>query len=679
VRKRSEKHQRRRAQRKPSSDPRDSGGSRERSSRGRERPRREGRGANLVGRVQKNARGFAFLIPQDRTQRDAYVPPHEAQFLMNDDVVEYSVNRDGRRLSATIRKIVKRGHKELVGKVMINGRRAALETPEGEVMPLSRQHRTDDLIAGEWVIGEVEEYPSPDSHGLVQIVEHLGPKLVPRFDIKIAAAKFGLQTEFDPDAIRDAEDARKWAEDEIRRPSPGRRDLRKLPFITIDGEDAKDFDDAILVVRGSGEVAFTLYVSIADVSFFVRRDTVLDDEALSRSTSVYFPGKAIPMLPEELSNDLCSLRPRQERLTLTAEIRFNREAHVIDAVFYESIIQTARRLTYNEVHEYYERKRTDLKDLDEPLKAALLLYKKLIVRRKERGVLDFDLPEAYIEVDDAGRPVDMKRTERFESHKLIEEFMIAANREVARHLKKGGMDALYRVHEEPDPRSKDEINALMRNLGVSKTIKDLSPRSLSTLLAATINMKNAKTLHQAILRLQKQARYEPEPKGHFGLALRDYTHFTSPIRRYPDLVVHRALKGLISREKRADKKYEENDYFTQVGIQTSDLERKAMEAERFVRRRKQCWYMLNHLDKEYRARISGVVESGLFLEIPELAVEGFLPIDALVGKYIYDETRMCLRKRPGHTTLALGDELDIRVAQVDVEQGQITFASKETA
>ena len=596
---------------------------------------------------------------------------------MNDDVVRYTVERGGRRPSAIIDSVVKRGQKQLVGQVRHFGRELGLDTGDGEVYPLqiSAVAKPGD---GEWVVGEIEEYPSRRSDGQVRLVERLGSKLSPRMDIPIALAKFGLSSEFSFKAIQEAHLGERRAKEAIEElKETGRRDLRSLPFVTIDGEDAKDFDDAICVERHSGEKAFTLFVSIADVSYFVRPGTALDQAARQRGTSVYFPGTCVPMLPETISNELCSLRPKQERLALTAEISLDREGNIQGAKFYESLIKTAERLNYNQVHHFIEHKSPEFKHLEIPLNSAYALYRKLALRRKERGVLDFELPENRVEVDETGKPTSLFRAERYESHKLIEEFMIAANQVVAEALRKAGRGSLYRVHESPDPSTLDEINMLMRSLGISKMVKDLSPRSLSALLSSTLSMKGARTLHQAILRLQKQARYEPEPKGHYGLALSDYTHFTSPIRRYPDLVVHRALKKLIGADKSSDKRFEGEEYLIQTGIETSELERRAMQAERFVVRRKQCWFMQTRLGEILEGEIGSVIENGLFIDIPALSVEGFVPIDSFRDRYVFDEGKHCFRRQPGHTTLSIGDPIRVQVMQVDVEQGQITLAPIE--
>ncbi len=626
-----------------------------------------------IGRIQKNPRGFAFVLSEERGGADVYVPKSEATFLLNSDKVEYRVHRDGKRSNAEIIRILERGQTEILG--LVHKWRNVYVVAINEYGAFLLDRTTANPPLGEWVIARFVRYPTREQDGVVAIKDVLGAQLLPKHDIEITVAKYGIETGYDEAAVREAQDLRKECERELCSPSKKRKDLRALPFVTIDGETAKDFDDAVLVDTSDKKSAFILYVAIADVSFFVREQTLLDKAARRRGTSVYFPGTAIPMLPEVLSNDLCSLNPKTDKLTLTAEMHMDREGNVTASHFYESIIRTAARLTYNDVHDFNEDKKPIPPELEEPMKAAYALFRKMRIQRKSRGVLDFDLPESEIELNSEGEPIDIHRAMRHDSHKLIEEFMIAANREVAKRLRETKTPAVYRVHEAPEPTTLDEVNMLMRHLGISHRIHDLNPKSLSGLLEATKSIKGSKTLHKAILRLQKQARYMADPHGHFGLALRDYTHFTSPIRRYPDLIVHRALKGLIAGKRDSDNRYEEN-YFEAVGAECSDRERRAMEAERFIVKRKHCWFMLKHVGKDFSGQVAGVTANGAFVELPEFAIEGFIPLDKMAGRYEFDESRVCLRQRPGKKVVSLGDSIAITVADVSLEDNDITFAEK---
>lgn len=659
--------------------------SRSRSSKHDARQGREGRdgqrpgGRTLVGRVQKNPRGFAFLVPVGGGE-DAFVPPDEASQIMNDDIVEYRLVRQRGRFAARIVKIRERGQTEVLGQIKHSNRGSFVVTAEGESYAVDDLDW--DLNQGLWVIARIKSFPSKERSGRVEVIDKLGEKLGPEHDLRIALSRFRIPSRFSDEAIEDARRGRERAikvlkggdRDQTRR----RRDLRHLPFVTIDGEDAKDFDDAVLVEQPEGGPAFVLYVAIADVSFFVEEGTALDKEARERATSVYFPGVCIPMLPEELSNDLCSLRPREERFALVAEIHYDRDGKIQRSAFYEAIIKTARRLTYDEVHRFATGEREGWGELEKPLERMKQLHRKLTQDRSRRGVLDFDLPEAKVELDAKGYPVKLYRAPRYESHKFIEEMMIAANRVVAQALNEANEPALHRVHEAPDDQALDELNQLLKSFGVSETIREVSPKAFAKALEASANVPGVATLHQAILRKQKQARYSPEARGHFGLALADYAHFTSPIRRYPDLVVHRALKRLIYRRKDSEKNHEGLVTEMQgLGEHTSDKERRAMEAERFIVRRKQCWFFLDKLGKEYDGEVSGMNFRGLFITLPEFCTDGFLPAEQLEGDWVYDEARVTFRRRTGGDAIGVGHPMKVQLVRVSVEDGQIEFGSAE--
>lgn len=630
----------------------------------------------IQGRVQKrSAQGFAFLLPLRKGLPDAYVDRDQARLLLNEDIVEYTLQRRGKRFEARVRRVVRHGQREVLGSVERMGRGYAIETIQGETFAVRESRHHPPL--GAWVRARIETYPTEHAAATVSVEEVLGERLEPTHDTAIAIARFGLWSEFSEKALGDALQGRRHAE-EARRHLGERQDLRQLPFVTIDGADAKDFDDAILVEETKS--GFRLRVAIADVAHFVRLGSSLDHEARRRGTSVYFPGSVIPMLPEELSNNLCSLRPREERLALVADMSCDVFGNVQGSKFYEGLIQTAARLTYDDVHDFFKgdhHAKAKWLSLTAPLMAAKHLFLKMRKLRDERGALDFELPECKIEVDARARPIKVGPAQRFESHKVIEEFMIAANRAVAKALRESKTPSLYRIHESPDPSALDEANQLLRTFGVSPVLPDLTPKSFARLLERTKGHKNAPTLHQAILRMQKQAHYGPEPKGHFGLALKDYTHFTSPIRRYPDLVVHRALKQLIFKKKSSDKEDEEESSLDAVGQQTSECERRAMEAERFVVRRKQCWFFRDRLGDVFEGRVTGLTANGLFVEMLPHATEGFLPLEAMDGFWQYDERRQCMRRRPGGNVLTAGDSLKVQVVDVSLDENRITLGQRE--
>lgn len=630
------------------------------------------------GKVQKNPKGFAFLVPLHAEFEDVFVDRDEAAQLLNGDTVEFSIQHRGPRSSARILKVLERRSSQVVGKVTPAGRGWGLVTPQNEYFDLEGDPA--GVRSGDWVVADLVAFPDRQQPGAAEVLESFGKYLTPKNDIAFTIARYGLPDRFSDGLLRDAAKYRQMAQEEIDNPSDRRRDQRSLPYVTIDGEDAKDFDDAICVQRSAN--GFVLYVAIADVSFFVRPGTQLDKEAQDRATSVYFPGFCLPMLPEFLSNELCSLRPQEDKLSVTAEMHYSSRGVIEATKFYPSLIKTARRLTYTQVQAYFDKDPDTVKDLSAlatPLRDAQALYFQLDEQRKARGVLDFDLPESKIQVDAEGRPTSVSRAPRHSSHKLIEEFMIAANRAVAKHLRETKAMALYRVHEPPSADALEELNSMLKNLGMNERMTEVSPRAFAHVLESTAELKSATTIHHLILRLQKQAKYMPEPKGHFGLALADYAHFTSPIRRYPDLVVHRALKGLTGRSGKTDKRSEDvsMDDYVHLGEHTSGRERRATEAERFIVRRKQCWYFLDRVGDVFDGTVAGVSKNGVFVQLGEMAADGFLPLEFMDGFYEYDERRMCLRKRPPPGLLGLGDPVKVQIMKVSVEENQITLGMAE--
>ncbi|MCB0403981.1 MAG: ribonuclease R [Bdellovibrionales bacterium] len=629
------------------------------------RPKHKHKG-NLLGTVQKNPRGFAFVIPDDTSRPDAYIDRKQARRLMNKDRIRFRYEKRAGRVSALVDKVVERGQSVVLGQVERFGSSLSLNTSDGD-FPISGNPKK--IHPGDWVSARVVQYPDNRHAGKVEVEEYFGDRLRPTHDYRIAINRYSLSESFSRAELAESEFVAEQMDDPEERRH--RKDLRDLPLVTIDGEDAKDFDDAVAVT--SEDFGFRLYVAIADVSFFVKTGSLLDKAALQRGTSVYFPGRCLPMLPEVLSNNVCSLRPGEERFALTAEIDIDRRGEFLRSDFYSSLIQTHARLTYNQVHGYWKEKKKDLEGLKRPLDNMIGLFRILRQSRQARGVLDFDLPECKVELDSDGIPTHCAPAARHKSHQLIEEFMIAANRVVARKLRESKKAGMYRVHEPPDREGVDEVNQMLRNLGIGESIHKITPKAFAKVLEHSHNVPGGHTLHTVILRAQKQARYLPDPLGHFGLALRDYTHFTSPIRRYPDLIVHRLLKRLIGEAKSTDKKYEEGQLMN-IARDCSNQERNAMEAERFVVRRKQCWYMQQHLGDRFHAVVSWVAAEGLYMEIPELAVEGFLPVETLRGFYEYDSRKLAFVKRPGKERLGVGTKLDVIVDEISVEQGKIWFS-----
>ncbi|MGA2193591.1 MAG: ribonuclease R, partial [Nitrospirota bacterium] len=493
----------------------------------------------------------------------------------------------------------------------------------------------------------------------------------------IIIAEHGLSTVFSPAAVDEAKAAPQKVTQAMRRT---RKDLREKNTVTIDGERARDFDDAVSV-EPAGEGLLKLYVSIADVADYVRENSPLDQEAKARATSVYFPDRVLPMLPEELSNGICSLNPGVERLTLTAEMVFNEKGERVSYDIYESVIKSRERMTYDAVAAIIEKEDPAALARYRELVPDFLLMKELMHRlngmRRARGSIDFDLPEPEVVLGEDGRTEAILKAERNEAHRVIEEFMLAANETVAFHLESRGVPFLYRVHEEPDEEKMEEMAALVGEFGLSWPVTgSIRPKHIAQLLLKVRGRPEERYLNQVILRSMKLARYSPENMGHFGLASRCYCHFTSPIRRYPDLLVHRALKELLKKGSLpGDRKDEIAAGLPALGQHTSFMEREAEEAEREVVEIKKLQFMMDKVGSEFTGFITGVTAFGFFVELEEYFVEGLVRLTTLHDDYYsYAEKRHSLEGEHTGRVFRLGDKVDVTVERVDLERRQMEFS-----
>ena len=451
-----------------------------------------------------------------------------------------------------------------------------------------------------------------------------------------------------------------------------RVDLRKLKHVTIDGETAKDFDDAVCVEKT--RKGYTLFVSIADVSAYVSPGSQIDLEAYERGTSIYFPGKVLPMLPKILSNDLCSLNPDEDKLALTAKIIFNNNADVTETAFFPSIIRSVKRLTYRQVEDVLIVKdktaRKDLKNLLRELDCMRDLVGLLTEKRDKRGSLDFDLPEPQVILDIEGGIKDIVRAERLFAHRLIEEFMVAANEAVARYLRDNKLPAIYRIHEAPEREKLRDIEKLVHTLPLERRISSEKKGFLQSLLQSARGTDYEYFVNRVLLRSMKQARYSPLNKGHFGLASDCYLHFTSPIRRYPDLVCHRSLKSHPS--NRAPYNEEELE---RMASHLSDRERTAMEAERELEDRIRILFMKDKLGETYEGIISHITAYGFFVELTAIFVEGLVLLADLTNDYYhFEESRLRLIGRRTRKIYRIGDKITIKVAAADAATNRLHFS-----
>ncbi|MDO8462299.1 MAG: ribonuclease R [Deltaproteobacteria bacterium] len=489
--------------------------------------------------------------------------------------------------------------------------------------------------------------------------------------------EFKLSETFPEKVLKEASEvSAKVSPEEIK----GRKDLRSLLTVTIDGETAKDFDDAISVKRN--ESGYTLWVSIADVSHYVRPKSLLDEEAMSRATSVYFPGECLPMLPEKLSNGICSLNPHEDRLTFTAEIDFDAQGRRIGSSFYKSVIKSAARLTYTIVRQVLVDKDESVRQKWSSVVNDLMLMEELAdrigVQRTERGSIDFDLPEPEIIQNlEEGTVEKIVRSERNKAHKLIEEFMIAANEAVATFIAEKKQPSLYRIHDKPDAEKISGFSELLHHLGIPFRIgKQISPASFSTLLRQIKGRPEERLINTMLLRSMKQAVYDTDNIGHFGLASDCYTHFTSPIRRYPDLVVHRTLSKVLDGKRGGDKGNEEGE-LKQLAKHCSEHERVAMKAEYASRDKISCLFMKEKKGEVYEGIIAGVTKFGLFIELIPFFVQGLLPIRKLKDDYyVFIEKNQVLVGRKKKRRFQIGDRLTVQVVGVNMDKRWIDFELK---
>lgn len=629
---------------------------------------------NLVtGYFEPHKEGYGFVIMEKPGERDLFIPTWATMGAMKNDRVLVRVENWAKREGRIIR-ILERSYIRIAGK--LEGSKSGLY-----VRPKDKSLQFDLYIPlkekngakiGDIVIAEITHYPTDRKPPAGRIIKVLGKPETPKAEIDLIIEELNLPKKFPHNVIKEADllysSSKKKDLVNLRR-----KDLRLLPTITIDGEYAKDFDDAVSIkIEKHG---YKLYVHIADVSHFVGWNSDIDIEARKRGTSIYFPDRVIPMLPKELSEDLCSLKPGLERLSFTVEMDFDRNGNRLDAKFYPSLIISDERMTYTSVkkilidNDKLERQRYEhlLQEFDLMAELCGLLRNK----RLERGSLDFDLPEPEVLLDVKGRPESILTAERNFAHMIIEEFMIAANEAVAEYLDNLGIPFLYRVHEEPDPIKFEEVVRMISSILGTKIIS--KTKAYSELLKAIKNTSAEEIINYIVLRSLKQARYSHINVGHFGLASKCYTHFTSPIRRYPDLVVHRILKEVLDKRHVPDKKIQElKNILPDIAFHSSRMERLADEAEREVLNAMRVWFMKDKVGDEFDAKIIHVTSYGLRVRLKDYFVEGFLHVSYMTDDfYQYNERSMSLIGKYTKRVFKIGDEVRVRIERVDIEEREI--------
>lgn len=630
----------------------------------------------IYGRIQGNGHGFGFFIPADGG-KDLFIAAEDMNGALHGDTVWV------RRLSGSFRGRNDRGAVEMIAERA--GRRVTGTFEEGGeyggyVIPDNSRVAEDVLIPfshangashGDKVVAEITQYPGARRPMIGRIEEVLGRPGDKGIDILSIIRRLELPDKFPKGAQEQAEGLKAPDADALT----DRRDLRSALTITIDGADAKDLDDAVSLEKADG--LYRLGVHIADVSYYVKRGSPIDNEAYKRGTSVYFPDRVLPMLPKELSNGLCSLNPDEDKLTLSCIMDIDSQGKVVHHSIAKSVIRSNHRMTYDQVNAIFAGDRElaeKYSDVLPMLEDMRRLKDILRAKRQRRGAIDFDLPEADIQLDESGRAVDVSLHVRGEANMMIEEFMLSANETVAKEGVDKGLPLMYRVHEAPDPERIKELNAFLRTIGFCiDNAENVKPADVRKMLIKASGSPEERVINNVTLRAMSKAKYSPECGGHFGLAARYYCHFTSPIRRYPDLLVHRALNELLEGRLNEESLKRWQAYLPGASEQCSSREVSAVEAERAADSLKKCEYMAQHIGEEYRGVISGVNQGGFFVELGN-TVEGRVKVESLSGdRYEWDEKGYRLVGRFTGSQYRLGDEVRVRAASADMATYRIEF------
>lgn len=642
-------------------------------------PEREDR---VRGRLTVHPQGFAFVVPErpiPGVDGDLYVASHMLGDAVHGDTVLARVDRiraDG-KADGRILRIVERRAARIVGRARVD--RAGLLSVEPFDKRLVWPVRiieggTVAVRNGDMVVADITRFPSGGQGPLGRLVEVLGPDTAPGVDTRIIIHKHGLADEHSEEAEREAS---RLGATVRERDLKGRTDFRGEQTVTIDGEHARDFDDAVAVdALPNGH--FRLTVHIADVSHYVRPGDVLDQEAASRATSVYFPERALHMFPAALATGLCSLNPQVDRLVQSVRIDVDDRGEVVRYELFDGVIRSAARLTYGWVNSVLTGAVTEEPDPAVPLIAHIRRMQRLFVvlneRRRRRGSIDFDLPEPDVILDDEGRVQQILVAERNTAHRLIEEFMLLANETVAAHLTSHDVASLFRVHERPDPVKVLEFETFIATLGYTLHASpgEVTPDDFQRLVDRMRGKPEERAIALLMLRTMQKARYDPSDLGHFGLATRHYLHFTSPIRRYPDLIVHRTLRWLRQLGQACDELVDLADDLPDLARHASDMERKADEAERELVQWKKVRFMADKVGEEFDGYVTGIAPFGLFVELVEHFVEGLVHISTMVDDYyLFTERSHVLKGESSGRTFTLGDRIRVQVLRADLERRQV--------
>ncbi len=637
----------------------------------------------VVGRLQGHERGFGFVIPDDEYIKDVFIPADSLGGAMHNDRVIARVIKKvigDKRSEGEIIKVIKRANANVVG-IYESSRYFGFVIPDDRRVPGDIFIPKDETLGakpGQKVIAEIVKWPEKRRNAEGRIVEVLGDRDEPGTDILSIIRAYDLKEEFPEEVIEQAE---KIPGEVNKKMLAGRRDLRKLRMVTIDGEDAKDLDDAVSAER-LPDGKYRLGVHIADVSHYVTEGSALDREAFKRGTSVYLVDRVIPMLPQKLSNGICSLNPRIDRLAFTVMMDVDASGRVTNHEIFESVINIDERMTYTNVYKILEKndgellERYDylLEDFNTMEELALILRKK----RMGRGAIDFDFDEAKIILDDKGKPVEVKRYETTTANRIIEEFMLVCNETVAEHFFWADSPFVYRIHEDPDSEKIQAFAEFTSNLGFPlKGINKIHPRALQEILEKVRGTKEEAIVSTVMLRSLAKARYSHQNLGHFGLAAKFYCHFTSPIRRYPDLMIHRIMKEQLKGKLEGQSEESLKEKLPDIARLCSERERAAEEAERDTEDLKKVEYMKAHEGECFQGIISNVTSFGMFVEL-ENTIEGLVRMGSMDDDYyIFDDKHYCLTGERTRKRYRVGDKITVRLARADVSARQIDFVLED--
>lgn len=634
---------------------------------------------NLIrGIIRLSHRGYGILVPDEAGLPEVFVYGSNLNGAMHNDKVMVRINYkavNSNRPEGEVIRVISRASKELVG-TYEKGRHVAQVIPDDErqIYPIIvKPSKKLKVNNGDKVLVCITAWPTKDKNPEGKIIEVLGKKGQPGLELQIIIKKHGLRAEFPQAVIEEAKEvaAQPINEEEIQK----RRDLRNLRMVTIDGEDAKDLDDAVSIEKI--EKGYRLGVHIADVSHYVREGSRLDKEALTRGTSVYLIDKVLPMLPPQLSNDICSLNARQDRLAISCIMDIDHKGKVFNYDIFKSVINVKERMTYTDVNKIITHNDEETKAKYKDLVEDFFLMKELadIIReeRLSRGALEFDFPESKVIVDENSFPIEIKKFERGAGEMLIEDFMIKANETVAEHMYWQEIPILYRVHEKPDEDSLAKVNNVLAAFGYKIKGDKVEPRVYQKILDNIKGKPEEQLLSLILLRSMKHARYVPQALGHFGLASKYYCHFTSPIRRYPDLIVHRVLSLLLEGSMRGKKRASLEKKMVAYGEHSTQQEMKAEEAERELVDIKKAQYMQQFLGDEFVGKISSVQSFGFFVELDN-TVEGLVHISSIVDDYYeFNDRNYTLVGTHSGRKFSIGDEVRVQLVRVDVDEAKIDF------